>query len=42
MTPLLSEAEVVERISGRFPTMGGTFIQMEDELASMAAVVGAA
>jgi 2-oxoglutarate ferredoxin oxidoreductase subunit alpha len=25
----------------RFPMMGGTFIQMEDELASMAAVVGA-
>jgi 2-oxoglutarate ferredoxin oxidoreductase subunit alpha len=30
----------VERISRRFPLVGGTFIQMEDEMASMAAVVG--
>ncbi|MBD3370159.1 2-oxoacid:acceptor oxidoreductase subunit alpha [Candidatus Fermentibacteria bacterium] len=40
--PITPSTEVVERISGRFPTMGGTFIQMEDELGSMAAVVGAA
>ena len=40
--PITPSTEVVERISRRFPTMGGTFIQMEDELASMAAVVGAA
>ena len=39
--PITPSTEVVERISHRFPTMGGTFIQMEDELASMAAVVGA-
>ena len=39
--PITPSTEVVERISRRFPTMGGTFIQMEDELASMAAVVGA-
>ena len=39
--PITPSTEVVERIAGRFPTMGGTFIQMEDELASMAAVVGA-
>jgi 2-oxoglutarate ferredoxin oxidoreductase subunit alpha len=39
--PITPSTEVVERISGRFPMMGGTFIQMEDELASMAAVVGA-
>ncbi len=38
--PITPSTEVVERISRRFPTMGGTFIQMEDELASMAAVVG--
>jgi 2-oxoglutarate ferredoxin oxidoreductase subunit alpha len=40
--PITPSTEVVERIAKRFPTMGGTFIQMEDELASMAAVVGAA
>jgi 2-oxoglutarate ferredoxin oxidoreductase subunit alpha len=40
--PITPSTEVVERISARFPMMGGTFIQMEDELASMAAVVGAA
>jgi len=39
--PITPSTEVVERISRRFPTIGGTFIQMEDELASMAAVVGA-
>jgi 2-oxoglutarate ferredoxin oxidoreductase subunit alpha len=40
--PITPSTEVVERISRRFPFVGGTFIQMEDELASMAAVVGAA
>ncbi len=40
--PITPSTEVVERMARRFPTMGGTFIQMEDELASMAAVVGAA
>ncbi len=40
--PITPSTEVVERIGRRFPTVGGTFIQMEDELASMAAVVGAA
>ncbi len=39
--PITPSTEVVERIAHRFPTVGGTFIQMEDELASMAAVVGA-
>lgn len=38
--PITPSTEVVERIARRFPTMGGTFIQMEDELASMAAVIG--
>ena len=40
--PITPSTEVVERISQRFPMMGGTFIQMEDELASMAAVAGGA
>ena len=39
--PITPSTEVIERISRRFPMMGGVFIQMEDELASMAAVVGA-
>jgi len=39
--PITPSTEVAERISVRFPKVGGVFIQMEDELASMAAVVGA-
>ncbi len=39
--PITPSTEVVERIARRFPTMGGLFIQMEDEMASMAAIVGA-
>ena len=40
--PITPSTEVVERVARRFPMMGGTFLQMEDELASMAAVAGAA
>jgi len=40
--PITPSTEVAERISARFPLVGGIFIQMEDELASMAAVCGAA
>jgi len=40
--PITPSTEVVERMARRFPFMGGTFIQMEDELASMAAIVGGA
>lgn len=39
--PITPSTEVVERISRRLPMIGGVFIQMEDELASMAAVVAA-
>lgn len=39
--PITPSTEVVERIARRLPMIGGSFIQMEDELASMAAVVGA-
>ncbi len=39
--PITPSTEVVERIARRFPLIGGVFIQMEDELASMAAVIGA-
>jgi len=40
--PITPSTEVAERIAERFPRIGGTFIQMEDELASIAAVLGAA
>ena len=40
--PITPSTEVAERMAERFPKVGGMFIQMEDELASMAAVVGAA
>ena len=39
--PITPSTEAAERISQRFPQVGGMFIQMEDELASMAALVGA-
>lgn len=40
--PITPSTEVAERIAERFPLVGGMFIQMEDELGSMAAVIGAA
>jgi 2-oxoglutarate ferredoxin oxidoreductase subunit alpha len=39
--PITPSTEVAERISERFPFVGGFFIQMEDEMASMAAILGA-
>lgn len=39
--PITPSTEVAERIALRFPLVGGVFIQMEDELASMAAILGA-
>jgi 2-oxoglutarate ferredoxin oxidoreductase subunit alpha len=40
--PITPATEVAERMAARLPEVGGVFIQMEDELASMNAVVGAA
>lgn len=40
--PITPSTEVAERIAARLPKIGGIFIQMEDELASMAAILGAA
>lgn len=40
--PITPSTEVVERFASRIPTVGGRFIQMEDELASSIAIVGAA
>jgi 2-oxoglutarate ferredoxin oxidoreductase subunit alpha len=39
--PITPSTEIAERVSRRFPLIGGVFIQMEDELASMAAILGA-
>jgi len=39
--PITPSTEVVERIAGRFPEVGGLFIQMEDEIASSIAIQGA-
>ncbi|OGB60348.1 MAG: 2-oxoglutarate synthase subunit alpha [Caldithrix sp. RBG_13_44_9] len=40
--PITPSTEVAERVAERFPLVGGMFIQMEDELASITAVLGAA
>jgi len=39
--PITPSTEIAERISQRFPKVGGIFIQMEDEMASMNAILGA-
>jgi len=39
--PITPATEISEAMSFRLPAVGGTFIQMEDEIASMGAVVGA-
>lgn len=39
--PITPSTEVVERLANRFPFTGGTFIQMEDELAASIAIQGA-
>ncbi len=39
--PITPSTEVAERVALRFPMIGGQFVQMEDELASIAAVLGA-
>lgn len=39
--PITPATEIAERMSARLPQVGGVYIQMEDELASMAAVLGA-
>ncbi|MEX2689099.1 MAG: 2-oxoacid:acceptor oxidoreductase subunit alpha [Candidatus Njordarchaeum guaymaensis] len=39
--PITPSSEIAERLARRLPQVGGIFIQMEDELASMIAIVGA-
>jgi len=39
--PITPSTEIAEHLSARLPQNGGKFIQMEDEIASMAAIIGA-
>jgi len=39
--PITPATEIAERLARRLPEVGGVYIQMEDEIASMAAVIGA-
>jgi 2-oxoglutarate ferredoxin oxidoreductase subunit alpha len=40
--PITPSTEVAERMAERLPQVGGLYVQMEDELASIAAILGAA
>jgi len=40
--PITPQSEITETMAHRLPTIGGFFLQMEDELASIAAVLGGA
>ncbi len=39
--PITPSTEIAEYLARRLPKVGGKFIQMEDEIASMAAIIGA-
>jgi len=39
--PITPSTEIAEYLARRLPQVGGVFVQMEDELASMAAIIGA-
>ncbi|MGK2944042.1 MAG: 2-oxoacid:acceptor oxidoreductase subunit alpha [Desulfuromonadales bacterium] len=39
--PITPSTEVAEVLSGELPKIGGKFIQMEDEIAAMASIIGA-
>jgi 2-oxoglutarate ferredoxin oxidoreductase subunit alpha len=39
--PITPSSEIAEVLAHRLPSVGGTFIQMEDEIASLGAVIGA-
>jgi 2-oxoglutarate ferredoxin oxidoreductase subunit alpha len=39
--PITPSSEIAEELSARLPAIGGRFIQMEDEIAAMGAVIGA-
>jgi len=39
--PITPQSEIAERMAARLPQLGGTFMQMEDELSSLATALGA-
>ena len=39
--PITPSSEIAEILSRKLPMLGGKFIQMEDEIASMGAILGA-
>jgi 2-oxoglutarate ferredoxin oxidoreductase subunit alpha len=39
--PITPSTEIAERLANRLPALGGVYVQMEDELASIAAILGA-
>ncbi|MCX5909226.1 MAG: 2-oxoacid:acceptor oxidoreductase subunit alpha [Deltaproteobacteria bacterium] len=39
--PITPATEIVNRLAERLPPVGGTFLQMEDEISSIAAIIGA-
>jgi 2-oxoglutarate/2-oxoacid ferredoxin oxidoreductase subunit alpha len=39
--PITPSTEVAERMAARLPQVGGVYVQMEDEIASMAVILGA-
>ncbi len=39
--PITPSTEIAERLAERLPEVGGIFLQMEDEMASMASILGA-
>ncbi|MDP3285615.1 MAG: 2-oxoacid:acceptor oxidoreductase subunit alpha, partial [Desulfobacterales bacterium] len=39
--PITPSTEIAETLSARLPQTGGKFVQMEDEIASMCAIIGA-
>ncbi|HCL80376.1 MAG TPA: 2-oxoacid:acceptor oxidoreductase subunit alpha, partial [Synergistaceae bacterium] len=39
--PITPSSEVAETAARRLPQVGGMYVQMEDELSSMAAIIGA-
>ena len=39
--PITPSSEIAELLSKRLPEAGGKFIQMEDEIASICAIIGA-
>ncbi len=39
--PITPSSEIMEHMASRLPALGGTFLQMEDEIASLCAIIGA-